>query len=51
MTTAAPPLHRALGLTDDELRAIEERLDRTPNDLELAIFSVSDVFENRNQVE
>jgi phosphoribosylformylglycinamidine synthase len=40
MTAAAPPLHRALGLTDDELVAIEDRLDRPPNDLELAIFSV-----------
>ncbi|CAN5708935.1 phosphoribosylformylglycinamidine synthase subunit PurL [soil metagenome] len=33
-------LHRRLGLTDDELRAIVERLGRTPNDLELAMFSV-----------
>ena len=40
MTTAAPPLHRALGLTDEELAAIEARLGRPPNDLELAIFSV-----------
>jgi len=39
-TTAAVPLHRALGLTDDELVAIEERLGRAPNDLELAMFSV-----------
>ena len=40
---AAPPrvpLHRALGLTDDELVAIRERLGRDPNDLELAMFSV-----------
>ncbi|MGH2464569.1 MAG: phosphoribosylformylglycinamidine synthase subunit PurL [Candidatus Limnocylindrales bacterium] len=40
---AAPqvaPLHRRLGVTDDELVAIEERLHRPPNDLELAIFSV-----------
>ncbi len=37
-----PPaaLHRALGLTDDELVAIRERLGRDPNDLELAMFSV-----------
>ena len=37
---AAPPLHRALGLTDDELDAIRDRLGRDPNDLELAMFSV-----------
>lgn len=40
MSTAAPPLHRALGLTDHELDAIVERLGRPPNDLELAMFSV-----------
>jgi phosphoribosylformylglycinamidine synthase len=40
MTATAPPLHRALGLTDGELEAIESRLGRRPNDLELAIFSV-----------
>jgi phosphoribosylformylglycinamidine synthase len=34
------PLHRALGLTDDELGAIRDRLSRDPNDLELAMFSV-----------
>jgi phosphoribosylformylglycinamidine synthase len=33
-------LHRKLGLTDDELAAIIERLGRAPNDLELAMFSV-----------
>ncbi len=37
---AVVPLHRALGLTDDELAAIEQRLGRAPNDLELAMFSV-----------
>jgi phosphoribosylformylglycinamidine synthase len=37
---AAPPLHRALGLTDEELDAIRDRLGRNPNDLELAMFSV-----------
>jgi phosphoribosylformylglycinamidine synthase len=37
---AAPPLHRALGLTDEELDAIRDRLGRDPNDLELAMFSV-----------
>jgi phosphoribosylformylglycinamidine synthase subunit PurL len=34
------PLHRSLGLTDEELAAIRARLGRAPNDLELAIFSV-----------
>ncbi len=33
-------LHRQLGLTDDEVDAIRDRLGRDPNDLELAIFSV-----------
>ncbi|HEY8801426.1 MAG TPA: phosphoribosylformylglycinamidine synthase subunit PurL [Candidatus Limnocylindrales bacterium] len=35
------PLHRRLGVTDDELGAIRDRLGgRDPNDLELAMFSV-----------
>ncbi|HSH21056.1 MAG TPA: AIR synthase related protein, partial [Candidatus Caenarcaniphilales bacterium] len=34
------PLHRRLGLTDDERGAIVSRLGRQPNDLELAMFSV-----------
>ena len=35
------PLHRRLGVTDDELDAIRDRLHgRDPNDLELAMFSV-----------
>ena len=35
------PLHRRLGVTDDELAAIRDRLGgRDPNDLELAMFSV-----------
>ena len=35
------PLHRRLGVTDEELGAIRERLGgRGPNDLELAMFSV-----------
>jgi len=38
--TPSIPLHRSLGLTDDELDAIRERLGRDPNDLELAMFSV-----------
>jgi phosphoribosylformylglycinamidine synthase len=38
---AVDPLHRRLGLTDDELDAIRDRLGgRDPNDLELAMFSV-----------
>jgi phosphoribosylformylglycinamidine synthase len=37
---AAAPLHRALGLTDDELDAIRDRLGRDPNALELAMFGV-----------
>jgi phosphoribosylformylglycinamidine synthase len=37
---ASQPLHRALGLTDDELEAVVARLGRAPNDLELAMFSV-----------
>ena len=38
--TAPLPLHRALGVTDDELDAIRDRLGRDPNDVELAMFSV-----------
>src|SRR3954454_20478486 len=34
------PLHRALGLTDDELATIERRLGRAPNHLELAMYAV-----------
>ena len=35
------PLHRRLGLTDDELQGIRDRLaGREPNELELAMFSV-----------
>jgi phosphoribosylformylglycinamidine synthase II len=34
------PLHRALGLTDDELEAIEEVIGREPNHLELALYAV-----------
>jgi phosphoribosylformylglycinamidine synthase subunit PurL len=38
---AVEPLHRRLGLTDDELDAIRDRLrGRDPNDVELAMFSV-----------
>ncbi|HUQ44892.1 MAG TPA: AIR synthase related protein, partial [Candidatus Limnocylindria bacterium] len=41
VSQASPiPLHRALGLTDEELDAIRDRLARDPNDLELAMFSV-----------
>jgi len=34
------PLHRALGLTDDELARVEEVLGRMPNHLELAMYAV-----------
>ncbi len=43
MTPAAeepPPLHRALGLTDDEFEAVEKILGRAPNHLELALYAV-----------
>ena len=40
MSAPPIPLHRALGLTDEELVAIEAKLRRAPNDLELAMFSV-----------
>ncbi len=39
MSTTAP-LHRALGLTDEELDAIEAILGRDPNHLELAMYAV-----------
>ena len=35
-----PALHRALGLTDDELARIVEVLGRRPNELELALYGV-----------
>ena len=34
------PLHRELGLTDDELESIEDLLGRAPNPLELAMYAV-----------
>ncbi|MGH9007534.1 MAG: phosphoribosylformylglycinamidine synthase subunit PurL [Acidimicrobiales bacterium] len=34
------PLHRALGLTDDEFAEVNRILDREPNRLELALYSV-----------
>ncbi|MHB8294899.1 MAG: phosphoribosylformylglycinamidine synthase subunit PurL [Acidimicrobiales bacterium] len=37
---AAEPVHRALGLTDGELRLIEEILRRAPNFLELSMYAV-----------
>ena len=41
MNPPAEPLHRRLGVTDEELEAIRERLGgRDPNELELAMFSV-----------
>jgi phosphoribosylformylglycinamidine synthase subunit PurL len=38
--TADEPIHRALGLTDDEAASIERILGRAPNHLELAMYSV-----------
>lgn len=35
-----PPLHRSLGLTDDEAADIVKILGREPNDLELAMYAV-----------
>src|SRR4029453_12822335 len=43
VTAAEPipePIHRALGLTDDEAVAIERILGRAPNHLELAMYAV-----------
>ena len=44
MTPAAEepevPLHRALGLTDDEFEAVAKILGRLPNHLELALYAV-----------
>ncbi len=37
---AAEPLHRALGLTDEEAAAVEGLLGRPPNHLELAMYAV-----------
>jgi phosphoribosylformylglycinamidine synthase subunit PurL len=39
-TPAGEPLHRALGLTDDEFEAVGKILGRTPNHLELALYAV-----------
>jgi phosphoribosylformylglycinamidine synthase subunit PurL len=38
--SADEPIHRSLGLTDDEAAAIERLLGRWPNHLELAMFAV-----------
>ena len=38
--SASEPLHRQLGLTDDELDAIVHLLGRTPTELETAMFAV-----------
>jgi phosphoribosylformylglycinamidine synthase len=38
--SADDPIHRALGLTDDEAASIERILDRAPNHLELAMYAV-----------
>jgi phosphoribosylformylglycinamidine synthase len=38
--TAEEPLHRALGLTNDEFEAVGKILGRAPNHLELALYAV-----------
>jgi phosphoribosylformylglycinamidine (FGAM) synthase-like enzyme len=40
MAESRQPLHRELGLTDDELSAIVELLGRDPTELELAMYAV-----------
>jgi phosphoribosylformylglycinamidine synthase subunit PurL len=41
VNVASPqPLHRSLGLTDDEYSRIGEEIGREPNDFELAVFSL-----------
>jgi phosphoribosylformylglycinamidine synthase len=40
VSQSTPSLHRALGLTDDELAQIRDVLGREPNALELALFAV-----------
>ena len=37
---AETPLHKQLGMTDDELAAVIEELGREPTHLELAMYSV-----------
>ncbi|GIU85852.1 MAG: hypothetical protein KatS3mg009_0367 [Acidimicrobiia bacterium] len=39
-TAAGEPLHRRLGMTDDELAAVVAELGREPTELELAMYSV-----------
>jgi phosphoribosylformylglycinamidine synthase len=39
-TAAAQPLHRQLGMTDDELAAVVTELGREPTELELAMYAV-----------
>ena len=40
MAPSAIPVHRALGLTDDELGEIVALLAREPSELELAMYAV-----------
>ncbi|MGZ4688036.1 MAG: phosphoribosylformylglycinamidine synthase subunit PurL [Acidimicrobiia bacterium] len=40
MTPPEPPLHIQLGMTDDELAAVKDELERDPTGLELAMYSV-----------
>src|SRR4051812_29631001 len=39
-TRQPEPIHRQLGLTDDELAAVEHLLEREPTELELAMYAV-----------
>src|SRR5438477_11260679 len=39
-TSASPPRHRELGLTDAEFALICDKLGRDPNEVELAMFSL-----------
>ena len=40
LSSVAEPLHRSLGLTDGEFQRIRDLLGRSPNDFELAVFSL-----------
>jgi phosphoribosylformylglycinamidine synthase subunit PurL len=40
LSSVAEPLHRSLGLTDGEFDRIRDLLGRSPNDFELAVFSL-----------
>src|SRR6202035_4487274 len=40
VAVSTEPVHRVLGLSDDELTAIQDLLGRDPSDLELAMYAV-----------